>query len=153
MQQIVIEPDKKSYHPDEIVKIKIMLKLKELVNANAIYAIVYCYEKKKKEKYVPIPHDEMMRMKELGFHITTNIKRIEEYVEGKVYNDEIKIAGKGKYLNQIFEAWVRLPPNATRTSYVFGHDNKINVWRVKVKIDIPFAPDINVEKEIFVAGL
>lgn len=153
MQPIVIELDKTSYVADDTVKAKIMLRLSEPINSNGIYATIYCYEKRKIEKYAPIPPDEILRMKELGIPIATHVKKIEETTEGNVHSEERKIAGKGRYFNQTFEVEFKLPKNAAPTSYALGHDNKISIWRIKVKIDIPFALDISAEKDVFVAGL
>jgi hypothetical protein len=46
-----------------------------------------------------------------------------------------------------------LPGDAAPTSHDFGHDNKMNVWKLKIRLDIPFALDENAEAEIFVEGL
>ena len=46
-----------------------------------------------------------------------------------------------------------LPANATPTSLEFGHDNKITMWKISAKLDLPFATDESCDADVFVEGL
>ena len=71
----------------------------------------------------------------------------------KLYELEQVIAGDGKLAPGKYYVSIKIPDNAPPTDLEFGKDNKIRVWTLHVKLDIPMAPDENAQKEITVAGI
>jgi len=148
-----LETNKNEFYPGETLNGRIRLKIKNPLEVRAIVATFYCHEKKKTMGYVPITIDEKRRIEELGMVVTSPVKMVETFSENDIYKMEKKIAPKGKYSLERFDFFFEIPKTAQPTSYDFGHDNKKIIWKIKVKLDIPLAPDINIEKEIKVLGL
>jgi hypothetical protein len=152
-ERIEIETNKEEYNAGENIYVKVFFHLEKPVKARAVKAALNCHEKKKTYIYTSIPPDEVRRIKELGMEVTSPIKKVEQYEESNIHHEEHGIGGAGEYEEQKFEFFFTLPKDAQPTSYEMGHDDKTHAWHLRIKIDIPFAPDINAEKDIMVAGL
>ncbi|MBI2079634.1 hypothetical protein HYT84_02625 [Candidatus Micrarchaeota archaeon] len=153
MEKVKIETNKREYDPGELIFAKVHLNLKEPTNARSIHATLYCHEEKKVTSYTIIPQDEMMRMRELGLQIYTNVKQVQRVEQCDTHRSEKTVAYEGTYQKEKFEISFELPKNCQPSSNIMGHDNRITKWMLKIRINIPFSTDINVEKEIFVKGL
>ncbi|MEM3610326.1 MAG: hypothetical protein QW076_05505, partial [Candidatus Anstonellales archaeon] len=75
--------------------------------------------------------------------------------EEKIINSEhifskAKIAKEGKYKDEKILGKFTIPFNVYPTSFSFDIDNRKVTWYLRVKLDIPFAPDIHAEKEILI---
>jgi hypothetical protein len=97
--------------------------------------------------------DEIDREAGLGIPHTTDIKTEVRERSGNWFFQEKKIAGEQILYKAELSASFQLPHNAMPTSYEFGHDNAIHIWKLRVRVDIPLALDMNAEKEVFVEGL
>lgn len=147
---ITIELDKNFYYPNEEVTAKISLNLKKPTEARGIFASLTCTEKEKIFVTRHIPRWEVEEREKLGLFTEVPFTKTEKIIQKTIFFEEKKIADKGTYQYEQFKVKFKLPPNAPFTSHTFGDDNKIDVWILHVKIDIPFAFDINAEKEVIV---
>ncbi|MEW6528887.1 MAG: hypothetical protein AB1391_03290 [Candidatus Micrarchaeota archaeon] len=145
--------NKSEYNAGDELEATIQFDLDNTVKANGIYAKLMCMEKKKTIHTRHIPHSEIEERKNLGLYTEVPFTQTEVITEKMIYNEEKKIAGAGNYQKNEFRIMFAIPRNAVPTSIEFGHDNKINIWKLHVKINIPFALDINATHDIFVAGL
>lgn len=152
MERINIETNQNQYLPGETIQARAKLKFDKPVKSRGVYAVLYYHEKKKIVNYSSIPPDEIRRMKELGLEVTTTVKTIETLEEKDVIVVNKKIHS-GDVTDQLFTFSLYIPEHSPATSYIWGHDNKIVVWYLKIKVDIPMSPDINEQKEIAVGGL
>lgn len=151
--EILIETNREQYHPGELVTARVRLKSVVPVKARGLQAVLYCHEKVKKKGYTTIPPDEVKRMRELGVEVTSTVKHTETYSESDTFKEERKLAPEGEFRDQEYQFSFKLPVDGRPTSHEMGHDDRTTIWMLKVKIDIPFAPDFNSEKEIFVVRL
>ncbi len=145
--------NKSEYNADEEIEATIALNLDKVVKARGIFATLMCMEKKKVKHTVHIPRSEIEERKRLGLYTEVPFTQTETVEDHIVYREEKKVAGESDYLKAEFKVKFALPPDAAPTSHEFGHDNRINVWKLYVKLDIPFALDIHATHEIFVRGL
>lgn len=148
-----IQTNRQEYLPGDTILARIRIKSQNPINARAVYAIVYCHEKKKVMRYITIPPDEIRRIRELGMEVTSTVKQTYALEEMDKHKIEKKVGEKASYQVHVFDVSFELPKNARPTSHIMGHDDRIVIWKIKAKIDIPLAPDMNVEKEIIVSGL
>ena len=144
---------KPSYWPGEEVEAEIVLSLRNPVRSRGLYGIVDCVEKKHVVTKKYLDQYDYDRMKELGVTPSTNIQVSHREEQNKLFHREFKISGEREYYKETFPVRLFLPKDAVPTSHDFGHDNKIHVWRLRVRLDIPLAIDKNAEAEIFVEGL
>ncbi|HQT44585.1 MAG TPA: hypothetical protein PLO51_01285 [Candidatus Micrarchaeota archaeon] len=150
---ITIEFDKAQYMAGETVTATIRAMFSKPVKARALEARLVCEERKIVKALVAMNQDDYMLEKELGIPKSTNIKT-ETFEESSiVFTQSAKIGGAAEYSGGEFKAAFKLPDNAQPTSREFGHDGKIHVWKLHVKLDIPFGFDKNASKEVVVAGL
>ncbi len=150
---ITIEFDKAEYAAGETVIATIRATFSKPVKARALVARLACEERKIIKTHVAMTQDDYMQEKDLGIPKSTNIKT-ETYEESAiVFTQSAKIGGAGVYSGEEFKASFKLPEDAQPTSREFGHDGKIHVWTLHVKLDIPFGFDKNASKDVFVAGL
>ncbi len=150
---ISIKFSKSSYYPGETIQMQISFDFKNEIKIRGVYLYLVSKEVIKKEVYRHITHDEAMRLKEMGIHTDKSVER-HEHIERreKVYAEK-KILPEGVLRKQVVVESIKIPDNATPTSYEFGHDNMINEWYIKVKVDIPFAVDINHLEKVVISGL
>ncbi len=150
---ISIKFSKSSYWPGEEVNADIILSLQKPVKARGLYATLECVEKKHVRLMRQFDQYDYDRQKELGLTQSTNIKVTHQEEESKIFHKEFQIGGERKYYKETFPMSFSLPKDAAPTSYEFGHDDKIHVWKLKIRLDVPMALDKNAEAEIFVEGL
>lgn len=150
---MAIELDATSYMPGDTVRARIRVKPDRPVKARGLYAELVCSERRRKVEQRVMDNYDFEREKELGgFKETHMVSQTSEH-ESTLFRKEIKVAGENDYSDGEFEAVFTLPGNAAPTSHEFGHDNKIHVWKLRAKLDIPLAIDENAETEVFVGGL
>jgi hypothetical protein len=150
---IKITFSKSSYWPGEEVDAEIFVSLGKPVKARGLYGVVEGIERKHVVTKKYLDHYDYERMKEMGVTPSTNITVSHREEHNKIFHKEFRIAGEKEYSKETFTVKFLLPKDAAPTSHDFGHDNKINIWRLKIRLDIPFALDENAEAEIFVEGL
>ncbi len=150
---IEIMLDKDEYAAGDTITATVLLSLGKAVKTRGVFAELVCTEKRKVNITRHIPQSEIEERKKLGLYTEVPFTK-EERVEEHVIHREVKRLGEeGGYQQKEFSVKFALPQNAQPTSREFGHDSKIHIWTLRVKLDVPFALDINAEREVFVSGL
>ncbi|MEM3060623.1 MAG: hypothetical protein QXW70_02245 [Candidatus Anstonellales archaeon] len=142
--------DRENYKPGMEITAQIHIKLKKEIRARGIFATLICTEKRLEEVRRVMDSYDYLQERDLGVQRRTHIKTEVREISRICYSKDVKLAGEGIYKEEEFVAKFLIPRDAKTTSYEFGHDNAIYVWRIKVKIDIPFALDKNAQKEVMV---
>lgn len=150
---IKINFSKSSYWPGDEVHAEVVVSLQKPLKARGLYAVVDCVERKHVVTKKYLDHYDYERMKEMGVTPTTNIQISHREEHNKTFHREFRIGGEREYCKETFPVKFTLPADAAPTSHDFGHDGKIHIWRLRVRLDIPFALDENAEAEVFVEGL
>ncbi|MDD5337637.1 MAG: hypothetical protein PHS02_04090 [Candidatus ainarchaeum sp.] len=151
---ITILLDKTGYNLGDEIKGTVKLELELPAKARAIFVSLHCHEQHKTKYVRNMPLEEVEEKRKLGLYISPPYIVTEEKVEShEHYHEEKKIAGQDTYLDEEFQFSLGIPKDGRPTSEEFGHDGRIVKWFVKVKIDIPFALDVNESKDVYVAGL
>ncbi len=145
--------DRNSYAPGETISATISLSLKQPVKARGLFASLACNERSRVQAMRTMTPDEVTRERELGIPHSSDIKTEVHETSGVRFPQEKKIRGEGVFGSGIFKVEFLLPNDAPPTSREFGHDNKIHIWKLRAKLDIPLAPDENAVAEVFVSGL
>ena len=151
---ISIALDSSSYSAGGILNATISVSQKKPVKARGLYATLSCTERKQVKTQVVLDKYDYDRDREMGqpysSHMETKTETRENIVfsQGKKICDEREFSGEENFTVQF-----TLPANAAPTSREYGHDNTINIWKLRVKLDIPFAIDENADADVFVEGL
>ncbi|MFA5106628.1 MAG: hypothetical protein WC506_06745 [Candidatus Micrarchaeia archaeon] len=148
-----IELDKDSYMPGETVKATVKYSFSSPVSARKLEASLVCMERKQVKTHTVMDQDDYRIEKELGIPKSTNIKTETSEQSSTAFSQKKELGGQNIYTNGQAEVSFELPQDAPATSHEFGHDGKIHVWTLSVKLDIPMAFDKNASKEVFVGGL
>lgn len=152
MNRITIETDKDAYAPGETIRIHLVLELDKPTQARQLVVGLSWREKKRSTGYTALSPDEIRRMRELGLEPTTTIRPTSREEEGERLMDQDLLAGEGEFRSGEYGVELNLPSDARPTSYEMGHDDRVDVWKVRAKLDIPMGLDIGAEKEIVVTG-
>jgi len=150
---IKITFSKGSYWPGDEVDAEVFVSMDKPRKARGLYGIVDCVERRHVVTKKYLDHYDYERMKEMGVVRSTNVEVSHREEHHKLFHKEFRIAGEREYQKEIFQVKFVLPRDAAPTSHDFGHDNKMNVWRLRIRLDLPMALDENAESEIFVEGL
>jgi hypothetical protein len=150
---IGLKMDKERYWPGEETTATITLDFGKPVKARGLYAKLSCKERETVEKTEYMTQDDYRRQKELGMQPSSHMKTVTREEEETLFEKEVKLSGEGEYSQGEYTATFIIPKDAKPTSHEFGHDKKIHVWMLRVKLDTAWALDKRVEKEIFVEGL
>ena len=150
---ISISLDKGSYSPGESIRATVTVRLDKPVRARGIYARLVCNERKKVKVDRVMDQYDIDRRKELGVPHSTNIVTTTEERTRVWFEQEKKVAESAEFYEGSYDVVFNLPSGAPPTSYEFGHDGMVHVWKMSVKLDIPLAPDENDEIEVVVSGL
>jgi len=150
---ITITLDKDAYLAGEVIRATITVKTGKPKKARALYAKLVCNERRRVKVSRTMDKYDYDRDNEIGLVKSTHLETAIEERSGELFSQEKKVAGDGTYSEGTYEAEFALPDDAAPTSYEFGHDDKIHIWKLYVKLDVPFALDENAEKEVFVGGL
>jgi methionine-rich copper-binding protein CopC len=148
-----IRLDKGSYWPGEEITATITLDFSKPVKARGLYAKLSCKEREVVEKTEYMTQDDYRRQRELGMQPSSHMKTTTREEEETLFEREVKLSGESEYSSGEYEVKFTLPADAKPTSHEFGHDKKIHVWKLRARLDIPWALDKKAEKEIFVEGL
>jgi hypothetical protein len=153
MLMIELTPDCDSYSPGSTIIAKISLSLPKPTKARGIFATLVCSERSREKVTKVIDQYDFAREHELGVPRTTELRTEVQERSRERYRQEKQVAGEGTFQSGEYQVQFQLPEDAPPTSREFGHDNKIHIWTLSVKLDIPLALDANNSKEIFVSGL
>lgn len=147
---ISVKLDRPQYRAGEEIIATIMLNLEKPINARGLYATLSCIQKENKKIVRHMPQAEIEEKKKLGLYTEVPFTYEERVVENIIYRKERKLDAAKEYQKEEYTVKFKLPSDALSTSQVFGHDNKINNWSLHVKLDVPFALDINCNIEVCV---
>ncbi len=149
---ISILTDKPSYRFGETIHATIEIKLGKPTKARGVVAELACEEETIHKTTVVIDKYNLDREHELGVPYSGVVKTEEEKNSQTTYDKDIVISGEGTYHNNTIETKIPIPSSGRPTSHEYGHDNRIVVWTLSVKLDIPMWPDEGAEKEVFIEG-
>jgi len=154
VSMLSITTDKQQYMPGDIINIEVRFTGNKTIKARSLSATLWCAERKRIQRTRVIDSYDFAREKELGMAPTTNVRTETLEEERTPYERTNELAGSREYNSgETFSGKFIIPGNAPATSHEWGHDNKIDIWKLKAKLDIAWAPDENSEIEIFVGGL
>lgn len=151
---ISISLDRASYSAGDTMSATISVRQQKPLKARSLTATLSCKERKQVKTTVVLDRYDYDRDKEIGQPYASHMEtRTEErtrsaFEQAKQACGEHIFSGEESFIVQFL-----LPMDAKPTSYEFGHDNAIYVWKVRAKLDIPMAPDEHAEAEVFVQGL
>jgi len=149
---MILSVDKGEYASGETVKAMMRLSLGKPTKARQLVAILYCDEMTKVSVERVMTDFERQQRREIGLFADTHLKKDTSYRHKIIHRQEKKVAGEGEFSSGEYEIEFVLPADALPTDHEYGHNNRIIEWKLKAKLDIPFALDINAEKEIVVSG-
>jgi len=151
---ISISLDSPTYSAGGVINATISVSQKKATKARGLYATLSCTERKQVKTQVVLDKYEFDRDREMGQPYSSHMETKTETRENVIFNQEKKICEAREFFGEeIFTVQFSLPANAAPTSHEFGHDNTINIWKLSVKLDIPFAIDENSNADVFVEGL
>ncbi|MBM3228815.1 hypothetical protein FJZ26_00115 [Candidatus Parvarchaeota archaeon] len=150
---IKLSVDKESYLPGQTINASAAIVLSKPIHARGMSARLYCAQKKEVESLTYLTQEERGWMRQLGEHPHSEIKEVKHEVDSDVFVQEKLVCGSGTFKDQVVSFSFTLPANAPPTSYELGHDGKIHIWHLEVKLDVPFAFDKQADVEIKVSGL
>jgi hypothetical protein len=150
---IAIETDRGAYAPGDVITVTVKLSLGKKTAARGLYVRLACNERKLVKTTTVMDRYDYDRDKEMSIPYTSHMETKTEERSHLFFEQEKKVCGDGEFLEGEYATRFLLPKNAPPTSHDFGHDNLIHAWKVSAKLDLPFALDVNSEKEIFVSGL
>lgn len=145
--------DKGSYWPKDEIGAKIVLEFSKPVKARGLYTKLVCTEKKRTETLRHMDTHDYRVESELGVPRSSHMKKEVREEKRIIFEKEEMLCGEQEYSGGEYDVKFVLPPNARPTSTEYGHDNLIHLWKIKVRLDIPWALDKNAEKAVFVEGL
>ena len=149
---ISIRLDKPSYRFGETINATIEIKLGKPTKARGVVAELACEEETIHQHTVVIDKYNLDREHELGVPYSGVVKTEETKDTQTTYDKDITVAGEGTYLQNTIEARIPIPTSGRATSHEYGHDNRIVVWILSVKLDLPMWPDEGAETEVFIEG-
>jgi len=150
---LTIETDRRAYPAGCEINAIVSLRRDKPVKARGLFVRLTCTERRQVKNSVVLDRYDYDRDKEIGMPYSSHMEtRVSEHTK-KLFEQEIKVCGEEEFLEGKYSVLFILPKNAKPTSREFGHDDRIHVWRISAKLDIPFAIDENAEEEIVVAGL
>lgn len=150
---IEIFTDKEEYMPGEVIRARVQIRLDKPVKIRGVHAYLILLEDIKSKTTRAVPLSEVNERERLGLYTDVQFT-YEERVDHHAHTvSESLLDGEGAIHEKEYQLSMRLPDDASPTSREFGHDNKIVLWNLDVKLDIPLAPDIHGVKEIFIGGL
>jgi len=151
---ISISLDSPTYPAGGFITATVGAILKKATKARGLYATLYCTEIKQVKTQVVLDKYEFDRDREMGQPYSSHMETKTEVRESVIFSQEKKICDEHEFSGEEnFTVQFILPKNAAPTSREFGHDNAIHIWKLRVKLDIPMAPDEHADAEVFVEGL
>jgi hypothetical protein len=149
-----ISLDRAAYAAGDTVIATISVRQDRPVNARSLTATLTCSERKLIKTQVVLDRYDYDRDKEMSIPYSSHMETKTEQRVRTAFEQERKPCGKRTFSGEEnFTVQFTLPQNAQPTSREFGHDGAIHAWKVRAKLDIPFAPDEHAEAEVFVEGL
>ncbi len=151
---ISISLDRASYAAGDTISATISVSQAKPLPARSLAATLTCSERKQVKTTVVLDKYDFERDREMGQPYSSNMETKTEERSRTAYEEEKQVCGKRTFSGEeAFSVQFALPQSAQPTSYEFGHDNLIHVWKLRVKLDIPMAMDEHAEAEVFVEGL
>ena len=151
---ISISLDRASYAAGDTITATISVRQAKPLPARSLTATLTCSERKQLKTTVVLDKYDFERDREMGQPYSSNMETRTEERDRAAFEEEKQISGAHTFSGEeTFSVQFTLPASAQPTSYEFGHDNLIHVWKLRVKLDIPMAIDEHAEAEVFVEGL
>ena len=151
---ISISLDRASYAAGDTIIATVSVRQGKPLSARSLTATIICTERKQVKTTVILDKYDYERDREMGQPYSSHMETKNEERESAAFRQEKQICGEREFSGEEnFTVQFVLPQNALPTSYEFGHDNAIHVWKVQAKLDIPFAIDENADADVFVEGL
>ena len=151
---ISISLDRAAYAAGDTIIATISVRQAKPLSARSLSAALVCNERKRIKTQVVLDRYDYDRDKEMGQPYSSHMETKTEERVREAFEQEKKVSEQRTFSGEeTFTAQFTLPANAQPTSHEFGHDNAIYIWKVRAKLDIPFAPDEHADAEVFVEGL
>lgn len=149
-----ISLDRESYAPGDTITATISVRQEKPLEARSLSAMLTCTKREKVKTQVVLDRYDYDRDKEMSIPYSSHMETKTEQRQHVAFEQEKEISGKRTFLGEEnFTVQFTLPAKAAPTDREFGHDNTIISWKIKAKLDIPYAFDENVEAEVRVEGL
>ena len=146
--------DRASYAAGDTIIATISVRQDKPKKARGLFAVLNCDERRQVKTQVVLDRYDYDRDKEIGVPYSSHMETKTEERASKIFNQEKKVCGEREFSGEeVFTVQFTLPPNAAPTSREFGHDNKIHLWKLRAKLDLPLAMDENAAAEVTVDGL
>ncbi|MFA6328272.1 MAG: hypothetical protein WCY41_02420 [Candidatus Micrarchaeia archaeon] len=146
--------DRASYSAGDTISATISVRQQKPLEARGLSAALACSARKMVKTTVVLDRYDYDRDREMGQPYSSHMETKTEERGSTAFEQEKQVCGKRTFSgDETFTVQFTLPANAAPTSREFGHDNAIYIWKLRVKLDIPFAIDENAEAEVFVEGL
>ncbi|MCX8167252.1 MAG: hypothetical protein N3E37_05385 [Candidatus Micrarchaeota archaeon] len=147
---ILISTSKPIFHLGESLLYKVQLNFDREINVRGIYAFLVYTETKKVKQYRQMTDDEVEDKLRSGIPVGDRTVaedriKVHEHIVSKH-----RIAGEGKYFNQRFLGNFFIKDEYPHTTYSYDVFDRIITWYIRIKLDIPFAPDMHAEKEVVI---
>ncbi len=153
MGGITILLNKSGYSKGDEVEAAISVDLDKPIKARGIVATLIGVQQNKTTHTRHIPQAEIEEKRKLGVYTDVPYTQETKVEQRVIFKQDKLVAGDGTFQKGEYKVSIRLPADAPPTSLEFGHDNQMNTWKLNVKLDIPFALDINASHDVFVGGL
>jgi len=151
---ISISLDRASYSAGDTISATISVRQQKPLNARSLSATLVCAERKQVKTTVVLDRYDYDRDREMGQPYSSHMETKTEERSRTAFEQSKQACGQHTFSGEEqFIVQFLLPQDAKPTSYEFGHDGAIYVWKVRAKLDIPMAPDEHAEAEVFVQGL
>lgn len=151
---ISISLDRAAYAAGDTITATISVRQGRPVEARSLTATLTCSERKLVKSQVVLDRYDYDRDKEMSIPYSSHMETKTEQRVRTAFEQERKLCGKRTFSGEEnFTAQFSLPANAAPTSREFGHDNAITLWKLRAKLDVPYAFDDNAEAEVMVEGL
>jgi len=148
-----ISLDRASYSPGDTITATISVRQAKPLEARSLSATLICTKREKVKTQVVLDRYDYDRDKEMSIPYSSHMETKTEQRQHAAFEQEKKVSGQRTFSGEeTFTAQFTLPASAAPTDREFGHDNTIISWKIRAKLDIPFAFDENAEAEVAVEG-
>ena len=151
---ISISLDRASYAAGDTITATISVRPGKPTKARGLFAMLVCSEQEQVKTTVVLDQYTFDRHKEMGIPYSSNMETRIAKRESILFSQEKNVSPAREFSGEeSFTVQFTLPASAAPTSLEFGHDNKIHIWKLRARLDIPLAIDENAESDVFVEGL
>jgi len=150
---LFVQLDKDVYYPGAKLTAFITVSAKKKIKARRLVARLACHERRLVKKQVINDRYDFDRDKEMSIPYSSHMEERVEQLSTVCFEDEKDACGETELVGEnTFKVEFFIPKTAEPTSHEFGHDNRIFIWKLHVKLDVPFGIDKNAVKEVVVQG-